>query len=136
VKDDKYKQVNRGIPKGYRWICNPKLSCNVPQNDIFLTGIIGYNRLRLYLKIYAPKNEMLGTPLQVSTWCYSLVISLHWRLRLHLCMWMRTKPTVGLLWLCCLPADSDWFYRRLYIICCHLTLTHSHTHRIVTLEVS
>ena len=33
----------------------PKLSCILPQRDIFLTGIIGCDRLKLYLKIYTPK---------------------------------------------------------------------------------
>jgi len=35
----------------------------VPQMNIFLTDIIGYDRLRLYLKIYTSQDEILGTPL-------------------------------------------------------------------------
>jgi len=41
----------------------PKLPCIVPLRDIFLTDIIGYDRLKLQLKIYTPENEILGMPL-------------------------------------------------------------------------
>jgi len=34
-----------------------KLPCIVPQKDIFLTGIIGYDRLKLHLKIYTHKTK-------------------------------------------------------------------------------
>jgi len=44
----------------------PKLPCIVPKKDIFLTDIIGYGRLKLYLKIYTPKNEILGAPLHLT----------------------------------------------------------------------
>jgi len=31
--------------------------------DIFLSNIIGYDKLELYLKIHTPRNEILGTTL-------------------------------------------------------------------------
>ena len=44
---------------GYKGIYTPppkkKLPCIVPQGDIFLTDIVGYDRLKLHLKIYTPK---------------------------------------------------------------------------------
>jgi len=42
---------------------SPKLPCIVPLRDIFLTDIIGYDRLKLQLKIYTIENEILGMPL-------------------------------------------------------------------------
>ena len=33
------------------------------RNDIFLTDIIGYDRLK-FSEIYPPKSEIMGTPLQ------------------------------------------------------------------------
>ena len=35
----------------------PKLLCIVPQWDIFVTGIVGCDRLKLYLKIYEPQSR-------------------------------------------------------------------------------
>jgi len=51
----------RGVPKGIYYLY-PQ-NCHEKREDIFLTDMIGYDRLKLYLKIYAPKNEILGTPL-------------------------------------------------------------------------
>jgi len=36
------------------------LTCIVPKRDVYLTDIIGYNRLELYLKIYTPKQGRLS----------------------------------------------------------------------------
>jgi len=44
--------VPKGAEKGFIF---PKLPCIVPQRDIFVTDIIGYDRLKSYLKIYTPK---------------------------------------------------------------------------------
>jgi len=49
--------------RGYKGIYTPKLPRTVPQRDIFLTDIIGYDKLKLYLKIYTTENEIRGTPL-------------------------------------------------------------------------
>jgi len=38
--------------------------CTVPML-LVLTDIIGYNMLKLYLKIYTSKNEILGAPLVI-----------------------------------------------------------------------
>jgi len=49
--------------EGYKRIYTPKLPCIVPQRKIILTALISYDWLKLYTKIYTPKNEILGTPL-------------------------------------------------------------------------
>jgi len=51
-------------PREYKGIYPAKkLPCTVPQRDIFLIHIISHDMLKLYLKIYALENEILGTPL-------------------------------------------------------------------------
>ena len=39
-----------------------KLPCTVPQIDSFLTDVIGYDRLKLYLKIYTLKMKSCYRP--------------------------------------------------------------------------
>ena len=41
--------------------------------DIFLTDIIGYDRLKLCLKIDASQNEILGTPLPLIHLLHNIV---------------------------------------------------------------
>jgi len=44
-----------GVPNGgIKKFIPPKMSRIVPQRDSFLADIIGYDRLKLYFKIYAP----------------------------------------------------------------------------------
>jgi len=51
------------LPRGYKGIYTPTIFMHCPQRDIFLTDIIGYDRLTLYLKIYTVQNEIIGTQL-------------------------------------------------------------------------
>jgi len=56
---------NRGVPKGYNGMYTPtwKLPWIAHQRDICLTNIRACDSLKLYLKIYTFKIEILGTPL-------------------------------------------------------------------------
>jgi len=42
---------------GYKGIYIPEMPCIVPHRDTFLTDVIGYDMLKLYLKIYTPKKK-------------------------------------------------------------------------------
>jgi len=53
--------MDRGVPN--KGIYAAKLPRIVPQRDILFTAIISCDRPKLYLKIYTPKNEILGTRL-------------------------------------------------------------------------
>jgi len=55
-------------PRGCKWIYTPELPCIVPQGDIFLTDIIGYDRLKLYLKIYTPPKWNPGYATVAHNW--------------------------------------------------------------------
>ena len=43
----------------------------------FLTDIIGYDMLKLYLKIYTHKNEILGTPLLTDSYILKRPVAMH-----------------------------------------------------------
>jgi len=51
---------SRAFPSGYKWIYTTKIAIRCTLTGHFLTDIIGYDRLKLYVKIYTLKKVNLG----------------------------------------------------------------------------
>jgi len=82
--------------RAIKWIYTPK---NCLQRDIFLTDIVGYDQLKLYLKIYTPKMKswVCCCPL----WCSEIHGLYHTKLAMTNFNWMicHCLCTVHI-WLC------------------------------------